>query len=69
MRSDDDLLSTEELARVSWQTERGTTNYINISTSTDTATALRLQRLTHAGLFGARAITIARLCWGEVTDA
>lgn len=44
--------------------ERGTTNYVSNSSTADSITALRLQRLAAVGVIGTRANAIAALAWG-----
>lgn len=59
------LRPRNEVPRRSGKTMRGTTNYISNSNSADNITALRLQRLRGAGLYGCAASLIASLAWGE----
>jgi len=52
-----------EAPRKTWQGPRGTTNYISNSSTADSTTALRLQRLRLLGIIGIRAELLAGMAW------
>ena len=57
------LQPENEAPRKTWQGPRGTTNYIGNSSTADSTTALRLQRLRLLGVIGIRAELLAGMAW------